>query len=113
MLEYATGFFTALLAGLGIGGGGLLVIYLVLWGGVKQLAAQGINLIFFLFSSSASMIIHLRKRNIPFKFTLILSASGIVGAVLGSVAGRAISDEIVRMLFGILLVISGVIALFR
>ncbi|MBQ7820663.1 MAG: sulfite exporter TauE/SafE family protein [Clostridia bacterium] len=113
MLEYAVGFFTAALAGLGVGGGGLLVIYLVLCAGVKQLAAQGINLIFFLFSSGAAMLIHFRKRRIPLKFTLLLSAAGIAGAVLGSMAAETVSDELVRTLFGVLLTVSGTIALFR
>ncbi len=56
MIESVVGFITALLAGLGIGGGGLLVIYLVLWTNCEQLSAQGINLLFFLFSSASAMV---------------------------------------------------------
>lgn len=37
----------AILTGLGVGSGGLLVIYLTLVSGIDQPVAQGINLLFF------------------------------------------------------------------
>ena len=57
-------FVFAVLSGLGVGGGGLLVIYLALFTDVAQLSAQGINLLFFIFSCGASMLVHLSKRKI-------------------------------------------------
>ena len=47
-------FIIALLSGMGIGSGGLLVIYLTLLEKVPQLTAQGINLLFFIFASASS-----------------------------------------------------------
>ena len=38
----------ALLTGMGMGSGGVLVIYLTLWAEIEQYTAQGLNLLFFL-----------------------------------------------------------------
>lgn len=113
MIEFIVGYITAALAGLGIGGGGLLVIYLALIEKLPQLEAQGINLLFFIFSSTAAMSVHLFKRKIPLKLTVLLAISGVIGACIGNFIIGKISEELLRMMFGVLLVISGVIALFR
>lgn len=113
MIESIVGFLTALLAGLGIGGGGLLVIYLVLWANCEQLLAQGINLLFFLFSSGAAMIIHFKKRKIPLVFVGLISAFGVIGAIIGSNVAKIMPAEAVRMVFGALLIVSGTITLFK
>ena len=48
-LDILVSFLIATLSGLGIGSGGLLVIYLTLLDGMPQLRAQGVNLVFFSF----------------------------------------------------------------
>ncbi len=113
MIEYAVGFLSALLAGLGVGGGGLLVIYLVLIENIEQLRAQGINLVFFLFSSAASLTVHVKKRNIPYRLTAVLAFAGVAGAVIGNILVNSVSEELARMMFGVFLIISGAIAVFR
>ena len=42
-------FLTALLAGMGVGSGGLFVVFLTVFLDYPQLAAQGLNLYFFIF----------------------------------------------------------------
>lgn len=113
MIEIIIGFSVALLSGLGIGGGGLLVIFLVLLRGTDQLAAQGINLIWFLFSSSAAMVVHLIKRKLNFRLIVWLVLFGSMGAVLGSILAGRVSPSLIRTCFGILLTFSGVWTLFR
>ena len=113
MLDFIAGFAVSVLSGLGIGGGGLLVVWLVLYHSTEQLTAQGINLVFFLFSSSAAMIVHLIKRRLNFKLIAYLSALGSIGAYIGSRLSQNMSPEVVRSTFGILLLISGIIALIK
>ncbi|MBE6606402.1 MAG: hypothetical protein E7635_05135 [Ruminococcaceae bacterium] len=113
MIDAIVGFFSALLAGLGIGGGGLLVIYLVLYRQAEQLAAQGVNLLFFLFSSGAAMLVHFKKRKIPLVFVGLISAFGVIGAIIGSNVAKIMPAEAVRMVFGALLIVSGTITLFK
>lgn len=98
----------ACLAGLGIGGGGLLVIYLTLVLKTEQLTAQGINLIFFIFSALASLCIHFKKRRINIRTVALLAITGIAGSVLGSYISHNIEVEILRKIFGGLLIFSGV-----
>jgi len=113
MLDAIVGFLVALLSGLGIGGGGLLVIWLVLVCNMEQLTAQGINLVWFLFSSGAAMTVHLIKRTMNFKLIAFLVFFGSIGAVIGSLLARSVSPELIRTCFGILLVASGTMTLTR
>lgn len=103
----------AVLSGLGIGGGGLLVIWLVLVLDTEQLTAQGINLVWFMFSSGAAMVVHLVKRRLNFKLIGFLVVLGSIGAVLGSLLARSTSSELIRELFGVLLIFSGALALLK
>ena len=104
---------TSVLAGLGIGGGGLLVIYLAFFTDTPQITSQGINLLFFIFSSAASMLIHLKNRRLPFLLILILAACGGGGAALGSLTALNTDPTVLRRLFGGLLTVSGIIALCK
>lgn len=101
------------MAGLGIGGGGLLVIYLTLVMSVEQLSAQGINLAFFVFSALASLFVHFKKRNLNIRRILILAVTGIVSSLMGSYVSRNISTELLQKIFGALLVITGLMSLLK
>ena len=113
MMQFFVGFSCAVLSGLGIGGGGLLVIWLVLAEGAEQLPAQGTNLVFFLFSSGAAMLFHLMRRRLNFPLIGWLALCGIVGALAGSLLTRAVTPDLLRTAFGILLLISGAIAFLK
>ncbi len=113
MVEFFVGFAVALLSGLGIGGGGLLVIWLVLFAGVEQIEAQGINLVWFIFSSVAAMIVHLIKRKLNFKLIFFLAAIGSIGAVVGSFMARSVDPAVIKKCFGLLLTLSGIWTLFK
>lgn len=102
----------ALLSGLGVGGGGLFVIYLALFTSTPQLLAQGLNLIFFLFSSSASLCIHLFRRKIYSGAIFIMISVGVVGAVIGSLLSKMINEDILRKIFGLIVAVSGFFSLF-
>ncbi len=113
MIDFIVGFTVAILSGLGIGGGGLLVIWLVLFSGFEQLEAQGVNLVWFLFSSGAAMVVHLMRRKLNFKLIGWLALCGSIGAVVGSLLAKSVSPDIIRSCFGVLLVVSGALALFK
>ena len=102
-----------ILSGCGVGGGGLLVIYLTLAKDIGQLNAQGINLLFFVFSAAASLCVHLRKRRINYAAVGALCASGTAGAFFGNQAASALSPVILRKLFGAMLIISGAVTLIK
>ena len=95
-IDIAFTFIFAALAGMGIGSGGLLVLYLTLLRDAPQLSAQGFNLLFFLFASGASMVIHLSRRRICLATTLVMLIAGIPAALLGSHVALLLPEEIGR-----------------
>lgn len=103
----------ALLSGLGVGSGGLLVIYLTLFSAVPQLQAQGINLVFFLFSAGSSMLVHLWQRKLSFPLCILLITAGIPGALVGSGLASVLPGEALRKLFGAFLVTAGMMTLAK
>lgn len=108
-VDIAAGILFGILTGMGIGGGGLLVIYLTLVRNYSQIDAQGANLLFFTFAAAASMIIHFKKRNVRIKTVLLVSVFGIFGAFVGGKVTAVIPQEITGKLYGVMLVISGII----
>lgn len=112
IVDLLVAFAVAVLAGMGVGGGGLLVLYLTLLGHVGQLEAQGINLVFFLAASGGSLFLHGRRRRLRWRRVLILSVSGVLSALFGGYLATLVSRAILRKLFGGLLVLSGGVSLF-
>lgn len=104
-------FVIAALSGMGVGGGGLFVIYLAFLTDIPQLTAQGMNLLFFLFSSGASMLVHLRARTIYGTVILLMAITGVIGALLGSWLSAWVSQKLLRRIFGVMLVSGGIVTL--
>ena len=111
MLAILLFFFIAVLTGLGVGGGGLLVILLALLTDLPQLTIQGMNLFFFLLSGGSSLLIHLRKRKIFFALLLPLILCGIPGTLLGALLSSYLPRALLRKLFGTMLLITGIYSL--
>lgn len=106
-------FLLAALSGMGVGGGGMFVIYLSLFTDTPQLTAQGMNLLFFLLSSGASVTIHLRHRVIHSSAVLVMALFGIVGALIGTAISTHLPQHLLRQIFGGMLVVSGILALMQ
>lgn len=106
-------FIIAILSGMGVGGGGLLVIYLTLFEGTEQLIAQGANLCFFIVSAIASTLYNIKRKKIVWQSVLILSLSGILTSIAGSVLASKINPDILRKIFGSMLVLSGFFSIFH
>ena len=103
----------AMLSGLGVGSGGLLVIYLTLFEGVPQLRAQGINLVFFIFSAGASMLAHLLHRRILFPLCILLILCGVPGTLVGSLLASALPGALLRRIFGAFLILAGTLTMAK
>lgn len=111
-LDFIVSTLAAVLQGLGIGSSGTLVIYLTMWAGWEQVTAQRVNLIFFIFSAVAALFFHIRKRKIYWGVLLCLTLFGVLGAVAGSLLLNVFDPDLVRKIFGGMLVISGLLGLF-
>ena len=112
-MNFFAAFFVSALAGMGIGGGGLLVIWLVFANNLPTQTAQGINLLFFLPSSLAAMPLHLRRRRIPWRYVTALTLSALPGVFFGCHLANRISADAARRCFGVFLLASGGMILLR
>ncbi len=111
--DIVAAFFAAALSGMGVGGGGLFVVYLTLARDVGQYDAQRINLFFFIAASGASLIIHFLRRKINFLAFLIFAVMGSVGAIAGSLIAARVSGGALRYIFGAFLITCSIISLFK
>lgn len=103
---------SGILGAMGMGGGGILIIYLTLFAGVEQGMAQGINLLFFIPSAVIALIIYWKKRLIDWKTAFLCSSLGVVGALAGAWLSTVIDGGILGKLFGVLLLVMGIKQLF-
>ena len=103
-------FLISVLSGLGIGGGGLFVIYLSVFTATPQLAAQGLNLLFFIFSSLASVMVQINRRKICFWAVTFMASFGVIGSFVGAYLTAFLPEQWLRRIFGIMLVAGGIIA---
>ena len=106
-------FLVAVLSGLGVGSAGLLVVFMTTAMQMPQLTAQGLNLLFYLFSAGASLFVHVRRRNLRGKLILLLALSGIAGSYFGASLAPTLDPTLLRRLFGGMLILSGSIILLR
>ena len=113
MLNIIASFAIALLSGMGIGSGGLFVIWLTLAENTPQLTAQGLNLLFFIFSSGASLTVHLTKRKIAWGAVALLTLTGVGGALIGGYISGLINAAAMKKLFGAMLILSGLVSLMK
>lgn len=103
----AVSLFIAILSGLGVGSGGLFVVWLTMVEGVDAIGARGLNLLFFVFSATSALLFHLIRKRIRVQTVLILSLFGVVGTLVGSLIGDSINPFILKKIFGAMLFLSG------
>ncbi len=113
MLNIIVGFLVAMLMGMGVGGGGLFVIFLTLYLNYGQINAQGTNLMFFIIAIFASFFIHMRKRRLNYKQILLMSVIGSIGSVIFSGLVTYVNPEIPRKMLGGLLILGGIASIYN
>ena len=102
------GIASGVIAGMGMGGGTLLIPALTLLLGVAQRHAQGVNMLSFLPAAAVALMIHRRAGRLEGKRSIPAVLCGIVGAVLGSFAAGWLQDETLKRVFGVFLMVMAV-----
>ena len=100
------------LAGLGIGGGSLLILWLTMVLGMDQGTARSINLLFFLPAAVIACCFRWKQGHINWKQILPAILSGCIAAGIFSFWGSTLDLELLKKLFGGLLIITGLRELF-
>ena len=103
-----TGFGIGILSGLlGIGGGVFLVPILVAYFAINQHKAQGISLAVVVPTGIVSSIIYSQYGNMDWQLALNLIVGGIIGATISAIFVNKIPAEMLKKMFGVLLVAVG------
>jgi len=100
------------LGAMGMGGGGILVIYLTLALGAPQLQAQGINLLFFLPCAAISLLVNGIRKLVDWKRALWIALGGLPTTLLGIWIASKIEMKWLGWIFAALLIVIGLRELF-
>ena len=113
MMAFLAGAVTGVLSGFGVGGGTLLLIYMTSLGGLSQLTAQGINLLYFLPAAALALPAHFKNGFVEKRILLPAIAAGLVSAAAGAWVATALDMGLLRRIFGGFLICVGVAELLR
>ncbi|MBQ8765816.1 MAG: sulfite exporter TauE/SafE family protein [Clostridia bacterium] len=113
IVSVVAGFLSGLIGSMGFGGGGILIIYLVIFANTPQIVAQGINLIFFIPCALLATIIYSIKKQIKFKVILPVILGGIIGVLFASYFLSFIKSEWLSKAFAIFLILMGLATVIK
>lgn len=102
---------SGMVAGMGMGGGTILIPVLTIFFHLEQHAAQAINLFAFLPTAVVSLMIHIKNKLVDFKKGICIILSGIVFSIGGSLLASKLNNRILQVLFGVFLLLIGLIQL--
>ena len=100
------------LSGIGVGGGSLLMLWLTLVLEIHHSVARTINMLFFLPSAIIASLFRWRQGKLDLRKILPAIIGGCVSAAVFSVISRQVDMELLKKLFGILLLFTGIRELF-
>ena len=96
------------LAGLGVGGGSLLILWLSLVMGIDHNAARAINLLFFIPTAIIASLFRWHQGKLDIRTILPAIVAGCISAGCFSLLSKHIDIELLKKLFGILLLVTGI-----
>lgn len=95
------------LAGIGVGGGSLLMLWLTAVIGMEHGQARGINLLFFLPAAGVATLLRWKQGQLCVRILLPGIIGGCAAALIGSYIGFRMDLELLRTIFGGLLLVTG------
>lgn len=100
-------FLSGIAASMGLGGGTFLIIYLTVFAGIPQAAAQGINLVFFIPAAAAALWLHTRNGLVEWSKVLPAVIAGVAAAAAASVLANRLPPVWAKRLFGAFVLVAG------
>ena len=108
----AAGLVCGVLSGWGIGGGSLLMVWMTAVLSMDQRVAQSVNLLYFLPTAAAALLLHAKNRMVEWKAVLPAAAAGCATAALAAWLAAGLETELLRRLFGGFLILVGLSEIF-
>lgn len=99
------GLISGVISGFGIGGGTLLLLYLTFVAGYSQRAAQGLNLLYFLPTALAAVLLHSKNRLVEWRKALPAAICGCLTAALSAWLCTKLQGDWLQRLFGAFLIV--------
>lgn len=99
---------SALLAGMGIGGGALFVMLSTIFLGYEQKEAQLVNLIMFIAVGISSAISNFKNKKIEKNVLIKIIPLIIIGSIVGTIFMKKIENEKLRTYFSIFMMLIGI-----
>ena len=98
----------AFLSGIGVGGGSLLILWLTLILNVSHPDARIINLLFFIPSALIASLFRWKQGKLDIKKVLPAIICGCISAGIFSMVGKLMNVSLLKKLFGVLLLATGI-----
>ena len=111
-IALAVGTLFGFLAGLGIGGGSLLILWLTAVLGMEPSTARGINLLFFLPAACIACLFRFRQGTLHWKRVVPAIAAGCASAAACSVLSGVLDLSLMKKMLGLLFLGVGIRELF-
>lgn len=100
------------LAGMGVGGGSLLLLWLTQVVMLEQTQARIINLLFYLPAAIVASVIRKKQKKVAMKPAVWAIATGCTAALLLTLVSRVIDVTLLKKLLGGLLILTGIREVF-
>lgn len=107
IVSFAIASVLGFLAGLGVGGGSLLILWLTLILGMEHPQARIINLLFFIPAALISSFFRWKQGSLDLKPVLPAVIAGCISAGVFSLISRHLHTDILQYIFGIILLLAG------
>lgn len=103
----AVGTVLGFLAGIGVGGGSLLILWLTIVLGISHTAARSINLLFFIPSALIACFFRWQQGELKWNTVLPAILAGCIAAGVFSWVGCVLDTHLLKKAFGFLLLFTG------
>lgn len=95
-----------------MGGGTVLILLLTIFSGVEQHIAQASNVIFFVPTAIAAIIIFIKRKTIKFRIGIPICIWGLGGALVGAVISSKMQVGLLRKFFGVFLLLIAIYQIY-
>ena len=107
ILLISVGIILGFLSGIGVGGGSLLMLWLTLVTGMAHADARCINLLFFIPCAIVASFFRWKQGSLDLTRILPAVIAGCISAAVFSAISNAVDTALLKKLFGVLLLLTG------
>ena len=95
-----------------MGGGTILILLLSILLKLDQHVAQATNLVFYIPTAIASIIVSIKNKNLLWKDAILVVFAGVIGAIITASISTKLNVNILRKLFGGFLVVLAIYEIY-